>query len=95
MGPQSSQLNFLIVFLPAIIGGVIAYLSPNIKSQWDFVFVLMYVLGFLMFLFAKFKVLKPRQYFSFGFSLMQPKDKIIYVMAYLLMIIGLFLHLYL
>lgn len=95
MGPRSNQLNLLILFLPAIIGGVVACLLPNIKSQQDFIFVIMYVVGFLMFLYAKYKVIKKGRLISFGFSSMQSKDKIIYVVGYLFMIFGLFLHLFL
>lgn len=90
MGPRSSQLNLLILLLPAFIGGVAVYLSPNIKSQTDLFFVIMYTVGFLMFLYAKYKVIKTGRYFSFGFASMQLKDKIIYVIGYLLMIFGFF-----
>lgn len=94
MGPRSNQVNLFILFFPAIIGGIFAYLSPNIKSHWDLIFVSMCVLGFFMFLYAKYKVLKTGRFFSFGHATMQPFHKIIYVMGYVLMILGLFLHLY-
>lgn len=95
MGPKSNQLNLFILLFPALVGGAMAYLAPSIKSKWDLVFVIMYMLGFLLFVYAKYKVIKMGQLFSFGFSLMQPKDKMIYIMGYLLMIFGFFLHFFL
>lgn len=87
MGLKAENLVLAIFFGPLILASVLSSLLTMFLTDPPQFLLMGFVVGFMLFAVAKLSVLKEGQFFSFGWSSMSGKCKMMYLSGYILMML--------